>query len=212
VESVWLCPWLPDTLHKVLTITAQSTLPNINATPFSPHTSPTQLPAAWEFSAALRRTVSTPQTLHATSFRRASVAHLEMPWWIYSSFGMHLLFPSTLSLTRFGADAGVSAIHLRAAAVRRGAQEDQELQFDREVLPVGVSLADAAIIGMTQRLHRAPRAVPLHVNSTWSGPKVSCSVSHCFSARLAQLSHGNGTATSTELDVSGIKAYGFLMG
>lgn len=33
---------------------------------------------------------------------------------------------------------------------------DPELEFDREVYPIGISLADAAIIGVTQRLVRPP--------------------------------------------------------
>jgi RAB6A-GEF complex partner protein 1 len=89
---------------------------------------------------------------------------MEMPWWIYSADGMHLLFPSTLSAAACG------HIALQVQQV----QLDPELQFDREVFPIGVSLADAAIIGMTQRLKRGclalraqPRLkrvrVPLHL-------------------------------------------------
>ncbi len=36
---------------------------------------------------------------------------------------------------------------------------DIELEFDREVYPIGVSLADAAIVGVTQRLTRSAIAV-----------------------------------------------------
>ena len=57
---------------------------------------------------------------------------------------MHLLFPSTLSAE------GSNQLDLQVLQE----QLDPELQFDPEVFPVGISLADAAIIGMTQRLKR----------------------------------------------------------
>ncbi|GBF93019.1 hypothetical protein Rsub_05630 [Raphidocelis subcapitata] len=52
-----------------------------------------------------------------------------------------------------GAAAAAAAAAIAAANVGGG---DMELEFDREVYPVGVSLADASIIGVTQRLLRLP--------------------------------------------------------
>lgn len=96
-------------------------------------------------SATFGSTDTSPRHIHTAPSRRIGGVHMEMPWWIYSSAGMHLLFPSTL------AAEGSSQLDLQVLQV----QLDPELQFDPEVFPIGISLADAAIIGMTQRLKRS---------------------------------------------------------
>ena len=81
----------------------------------------------------------------------SDLAAVEMPWWVYTAAGMHLLFPSSLPT--------LSGSSLFAPQFTpETAQLEQELQFDAEVFPIGVSLADAAVLGVTQRLHRAPHA------------------------------------------------------
>jgi hypothetical protein len=77
---------------------------------------------------------------------------MDVPWWVYTASGMHLVFPS--SLAEYSADTLLGST-LRDASQQR----DPELQFDREVFPVGVSLADAAVVGVTQRLQRGPARV-----------------------------------------------------
>ncbi|KAK9831279.1 hypothetical protein WJX74_010194 [Apatococcus lobatus] len=71
---------------------------------------------------------------------------VEIPWWTYGARGMQLWFPSSLNQPL--------SPHARDANAR--ASIDPELEFDREVYPVGISLADVAIIGVTQRLTRSP--------------------------------------------------------
>lgn len=142
VECVWLCPWLPDTNKHVSSTVLPSLPPSSAVLPSSPHGDRgTLLDTA--NSAIFGSNDTSPRHMQNTS-RRMGGVHMEMPWWIYSSAGMHLLFPSTL------AAEGSSHLDLQVLQV----QLDPELQFDPEVFPVGISLADAAIIGMTQRLKR----------------------------------------------------------
>ncbi|GAX78137.1 hypothetical protein CEUSTIGMA_g5579.t1 [Chlamydomonas eustigma] len=71
---------------------------------------------------------------------------VEMPWWAYGPHGMQLWFPSSL------ADPLSPSRQL-------GAQHhDIELEFDPEVYPIGISLADTSIVGITQRITRASGA------------------------------------------------------
>jgi hypothetical protein len=66
---------------------------------------------------------------------------------------------SQLALEKQGSDALMSSPSIAAAAaaaVNAAQTTDIELEFDREVYPVGVSLADASIVGITQRLLRVP--------------------------------------------------------
>ena len=107
---------------------------------------------------------------------------VEMPWWAYGPQGMQLWFPSSLSTplvtpwglkpaphnqhptaTASGMNAGIGGGggkgmrgqgqgQLKAVVVGM----DMELEFDQEVYPIGISLADASIVGMTQRLSRPP--------------------------------------------------------
>ena len=105
---------------------------------------------------------------------------VEMPWWAYGPQGMQLWFPSSLStplVTPWGAHrtsrtSTTSTIPPPSSSssfkdVREGGRDkggspvggasmDMELEFDQEVYPIGISLADASIVGMTQRLSRPP--------------------------------------------------------
>ena len=62
---------------------------------------------------------------------------VEIPWWTYGARGMQLWFPSAL-----GEPVSPSA----APADARFAT-DPELEFDREVYPIGISLSEVSIIG-----------------------------------------------------------------
>eukprot|EP01025_Chloroclados_australasicus_P021160 TRINITY_DN22203_c0_g1_i1.p1 TRINITY_DN22203_c0_g1~~TRINITY_DN22203_c0_g1_i1.p1 ORF type:complete len:1189 (-),score=213.62 TRINITY_DN22203_c0_g1_i1:1664-5230(-) len=66
---------------------------------------------------------------------------LEQPWWFYGAGGMQLLYPSLIG--EEGAKLG-----------GHGAEVEPELEFDREVYPVGISVSDSSIIGITQRMSR----------------------------------------------------------
>jgi hypothetical protein len=61
-----------------------------------------------------------------------------MPWWTYGWRGMQLWFPSSLAepLSPSTRDS-----------MGFGASTDPELEFDREVYPIGISLSDVAILG-----------------------------------------------------------------
>ena len=125
VEAAWLSAW-----------------PHAPASP--PASAALPLPEA---AAIARAPSSTAAASTGAVTSTGGVATVEMPWWIYTPSGMHLVFPSTLR------DRGGGAL----PGPRKFANTDdpeQELQFDREVFPIGVSLADAAIIGVTQRLRR----------------------------------------------------------
>lgn len=61
---------------------------------------------------------------------------VEIPWWTYGARGMQLWFPSALA----------EPVSPGAAADSRYAT-DPELEFDREVYPVGISLSEVSIIG-----------------------------------------------------------------
>lgn len=145
VEGVWLCPWLPEASSRqnMSSTLLPSLPPSSAALPPSPHGHSGSL-LENVHSATLGSTETSPRHMHTAPSRRMGAMHMEMPWWIYSSAGMHLLFPSTL------AAEGGNQLDLQVLQE----QLDPELQFDPEVFPVGISLADAAIIGMTQRLKR----------------------------------------------------------
>lgn len=61
---------------------------------------------------------------------------MEIPWWTYGARGMQLWFPSSLSEPVSPGTAVAARLSL-----------DPELEFDREVYPIGISLAEVAIIG-----------------------------------------------------------------
>ena len=67
----------------------------------------------------------------------AGQAEVEIPWWTYGPQGMQMWFPSSLaeplSPSTRGAMSNIST--------------DPELEFDREVYPIGISIAEVAIIG-----------------------------------------------------------------
>lgn len=158
---MWLCPWLSEgPFRSNSALWATSGGFNSQEMPNSPPAigslASTDLPQLGQPS---RSGPLSPRSLRrVTTLRRGGGTRIEMPWWIYSSRGMQLLFPSTLTHL----PTGSSALGARGSGAA-GAPHmhlDQELQFDREVFPIGVSLADAAIIGVSQRLHRAPYAAP----------------------------------------------------
>lgn len=62
---------------------------------------------------------------------------VEIPWWTYGARGMQLWFPSSLH----------QPLSPHARDIKARASTDPELEFDREVYPVGISLTDVAIIG-----------------------------------------------------------------
>ncbi len=72
---------------------------------------------------------------------------VEMPWWGYGPHGMQLWFPSSL--------ASPLSPHPQGGGDRSQHALDIELEFDQEVYPIGISLADASIVGITQRVTRA---------------------------------------------------------
>ena len=59
---------------------------------------------------------------------------VEIPWWTYGARGMQLWFPSALAEPLSPGPAQSLA-------------EDPELEFDREVYPIGISLSDVSVIG-----------------------------------------------------------------
>ncbi|KAK9798509.1 hypothetical protein WJX73_005261 [Symbiochloris irregularis] len=87
-------------------------------------------------------TAAEPDASEASSSGREQV---EIPWWTYGARGMQLWFPSSLAEPLSPGPAG-----------SRPLAEDPELEFDREVYPIGISLSDVSVIGVTQRLHRLP--------------------------------------------------------
>ncbi|KAG1677057.1 hypothetical protein FOA52_001227 [Chlamydomonas sp. UWO 241] len=101
---------------------------------------------------------------------------VEMPWWGYGPAGMQLWFPSSLS-TPLTPQAGLSG---------SGINLDIELEFDQEVYPIGISLADASIVGVTQRVtrsagyHSAPAAPSGAGDSSGTGPGAAASSLPCL--------------------------------
>ncbi|PSC67405.1 Quino amine beta chain-like RIC1-like guanyl-nucleotide exchange factor [Micractinium conductrix] len=88
---------------------------------------------------------------------------VEMPWWTYGARGMQLWFPSSLSepLTPMRSLTSPTATGLAAAAAAGSTNStDPELEFDREVYPTGISLAEVSIIGVMQRTVRSQSFPP----------------------------------------------------
>lgn len=109
-------------------------------------------------------------TDHNCEASTAGHLDVEMPWWAYGSKGMQLWFPSTFNQ---------SLPTLKNAIPPAGT--DIELEFDREVYPVGISLADAAIVGITQRVFRGLAAyVPLSPGSSTFYGSSGCGQFPCF--------------------------------
>ena len=68
---------------------------------------------------------------------------MEIPWWTYGARGMQLWFPSSL------------AEPVSPSTEQMSRPVDPELEFDREVYPIGISLAEVAIIGELSAVHEA---------------------------------------------------------
>lgn len=92
---------------------------------------------------------------------------IEMPWWAYGPGGMQLWFPSALK----GSMSTRIQRRLSETLTPSTTGTDMELEFDREVYPVGISLADAAIIGITQRLVQG-HPIPGVISNQVQGPGV----------------------------------------
>ncbi len=65
---------------------------------------------------------------------------VEIPWWTYGARGMQLWFPKALSEPL----SASSPIHYAT---------DPELEFDREVYPIGVSLSEVSIVGVLRPIY-----------------------------------------------------------
>ena len=81
---------------------------------------------------------------------------VEIPWWTYGARGMQLWFPSALA----------EPVSPGAAAGSRYAT-DPELEFDREVYPVGISLSEVSIIGAPRLLRNPDRHCAVRVLHHW---------------------------------------------
>lgn len=64
---------------------------------------------------------------------------VEVPWWTYGARGMQLWFPSSLAEPLSPTTRDSMTAH----------STDPELEFDREVYPIGISIAEVAIIGQS---------------------------------------------------------------
>ena len=62
---------------------------------------------------------------------------VEVPWWTYGAGGMQLWFPSSLEEPLSPTTRNSMTAHTT----------DPELGFDREVYPLGICIAEVAIIG-----------------------------------------------------------------
>ncbi|PRW44970.1 RAB6A-GEF complex partner 1-like isoform A [Chlorella sorokiniana] len=116
---------------------------------------------------------------------------VEMPWWTYGARGMQLWFPSSLSepLTpSLRSMTSPTATGLAAAAAAAASNStDPELEFDREVYPIGVSLTEVSIIGVMQRVVRSPVFPPEAAQSLCFHPlPESQPVLPCLLRRLLQ--------------------------
>eukprot|EP00850_Spirogloea_muscicola_P003181 SM000012S25443 [mRNA] locus=s12:1087565:1095716:- [translate_table: standard] len=106
----------------------------------------------------------------------------EVPWWAYGHRGMQVWYPSS--------DADTSA---HSASLQ---QLDPELDFDREVYPVGVSPAAGVIVGISQRLSLSACAdMPCFEPIPKAQPILPCLLRHLLqrnkideAVELAQLS------------------------
>lgn len=130
----------------------------------------------------LERRVSNAASMAEAAAEIEEIAQigLEMPWWTYGSRGMQLWFPSSLQQESYSSmtpvDSGTtvpvgahglshSSSSLLLPSVDHVIQDqrastDPELEFDREVYPLGVSLAEVSIIGVMQRSVRNPSFSP----------------------------------------------------
>lgn len=86
---------------------------------------------------------SDPDPLH----HEPASGDVEMPWWTYGARGMQLWFPSPLADPLSPTTREMMGF---------SASTDPELEFDREVYPVGISLAEVAVVGALSDLHHPP--------------------------------------------------------
>eukprot|EP00891_Asterochloris_glomerata_P001441 jgi/Astpho2/1441/e_gw1.00025.4.1_t len=77
--------------------------------------------------------------------QQQSQAEVEIPWWTYGPQGMQMWFPSSLA----------EPLSPSTREAMSTISTDPELEFDREVYPIGISIAEVAIIGVTQRVARS---------------------------------------------------------
>ncbi|KXZ55895.1 hypothetical protein GPECTOR_2g1446 [Gonium pectorale] len=101
----------------------------------------------------------------------AATLDVEMPWWLYGPAGMQLCFPSSLT-------APQSPHSFIMAPYKEG--HDIELEFDQEVYPVGISLADDAIVGITQRIVRGQASLLTFGGAGGGASTMSASQLPCF--------------------------------
>eukprot|EP00899_Mesostigma_viride_P007295 jgi/Mesvir1/16567/Mv10107-RA.1 len=83
----------------------------------------------------------------------------ELPWWAYGHRGMQLWFPTVRSEnSHHGRPFGDPSAKPPGGTVMNGGggQLDPELEFDREVTPLGISPAVGVIVGVSQRMSFAP--------------------------------------------------------
>ena len=106
--------------------------------------------------------------LSPTSFCTAGTdsEDVELPWWTYGSRGMQLWFPSALS-------------EPLTPGYQPALSQDPELEFDHEVYPVGVSLADVSVIGAPVLLTSAclSRTMLSSIILMWGSCLESCMLS-----------------------------------
>lgn len=92
--------------------------------------------------------------------RKKEGAGLEKPWWSYGPQGMQLWFPSTIAeqVEECGGHNRRTMIHdEKAALLSEGTDRimvDPELEFDKEVFPIGISLTDVSVVGVMHRTVR----------------------------------------------------------
>lgn len=70
-------------------------------------------------------------------FKNGKGARFDLPWWTYGKGGMKLWFDNE-----------------PVEASETTGSSDPELEFDAEVLPIGISLQDLSILGLMHRAHR----------------------------------------------------------
>ncbi|KAK3260394.1 hypothetical protein CYMTET_30647 [Cymbomonas tetramitiformis] len=73
----------------------------------------------------------------------------ELPWWAYGHRGMQVWYPSSPPEASKNSIGGGGIRGCRASST---VAMDPELEFDKEVYPLGISPATCAIVGMAQRL------------------------------------------------------------
>ena len=190
VESFWLPPSASQALNPMRT-TDDDGLPE--STSFASQTA-----LGYDYYE-----VSTPQREDA-QMKSASPA-IELPWWTYGSQGMQLWFPMSLEepiTPSAQRQQHASLLHHTRACLK---STDPELEFDKEVYPVVIAMADVSILGVTQRLaRRGP--IPAFYPVLESQPVLPCLLRRLLqqgrskdALKLAQ-SHAHGAYFSHSLE------------